>query len=162
VRRTARRARRALGPVAAFLAAVACADATASAPPEGDATRPVGRWAARTLDGRPLPAQVDAGTEPGGWSWTLHVVSDSLVVDADGGCVARLRLEERNTKGEVYRHAIADRGRWTRDGDALAFVSTYVVHVRFAGRLTPDGALEVERNVLRDDDAPPTRIVLRR
>ena len=146
---------------------VACGGGDATAPRQEPApadTLPAvtGAWTAHRVDDKALPALVKQGAEPAGWTWELHVHADTLLVTADGRWVQRVRVDETNSLGETYPQAYNDRGTWTRQGDTLRFVSTYIMNVSFSGYLRADGVLVVEHDFMHDDDLPVMRQEMRR
>ena len=122
----------------------------------------VGAWGAHRIDDKALPALVKSGVEPAGWTWAIHVRTDSLIITADGRWVQRVRVDETNSLGETYPQSFPDRGVWTRQGDTLQFVSTFIMNVRFRGYLRADGVLVVDHDFLHDDDVPVMRQEMRR
>jgi hypothetical protein len=153
--------------VSALLVACGSDEATAprqDVPPDTEQPAPppiVGAWVTQQLDGKAMPALFNSGTMPDGWSWELRVLSDSLIITADGRWVQRVRVEETNTKGETYRYSYNDRGWWTRQGDVVHFDSNWIENVSFDGELTPDG-LVVTHDFTLDDDLAPMRRDMKR
>lgn len=147
---------------------VACGGGDATAPRQAPLpvdTIPasvVGAWAAHRIDDRALPALVKSGAEPAGWTWAIHVRTDSLLITADGRWVQRVRVDETNSLGETYPQIFLDRGAWTRQGDTLQFVSTFIMNVSFSGHRRADGVLVVDHDFLHDDDLPVMRQEMRR
>ena len=129
---------------------VACGSDEATAPREELPPSVVGSWTSRQIDGKAMPALINSGTEPEGWSWEVHVMYDSLIVTPDGHWRQRVRVHETNTKGETYPGSHNDWGTWTRQGNTIHFVSEWIEAVEFDAQLTPDGLVVVHDFTLED------------
>lgn len=163
---------RSLRTVAVALASallVACGSDEATAPREHlppdvqpAPTSPVGAWTSRRIDGKAMPARILGGTEPEGYSWEVHVLHDSVIVAADGTWRQRVRVQESNTRGEIYPGSHNDYGTWTRQGNTIHFVSEWIENVEFDAELTSDGLVVMHDFTLSQGELPALRREMKR
>ena len=151
--------------VSALLAACGSDEATAPRQDQPPVEQPaptsvVGTWTSRKIDGKTLPATIAGGTHAG-ITWDLKVTHDTLVVQANGRWVQRVRTRQTQSDGFNYSTTWGDRGTWTRQGDSIHFESDWIQNVAFDAQLTTDG-LVVMHDFTLDDELPVMRREMKR
>ena len=152
--------------IVAAAALTACASDESTAPRGDDRqTQPppaiAGDWVLRTVNAKPLPAQVAGGIDDG-IEWRLHVTADTLRITADGRWVQRARTWQPQSDGFEFRGSVNDFGRWTTQGSTVVFESEWIESVRFTGHLTASGGLVLDQDLLLDEEIGTLRLELQK
>lgn len=152
--------------IVAAAALAACASDESTAPRgDHDQAQPqpaiAGNWVLHAVNEKPLPAQVAGGIDDG-IEWSLQVTADTLRITADGRWVQRARTYQPQSDGQEFRGSMNDFGRWTTQGSTVVFESEWIENVRFTGRLTADGRLVLDQDLLLDEGIGTLRLELQK